>query len=112
MSDEVAQLQEQYNRILNTTRHLESLSVFSDYGACIGNLASSPVRSPLNLASLSETYRSPYTDGSPTTATTGLGIYSVSSSSMSDSYGMRFCGSSNRISLRVYVQSCSTLNRR
>ena len=41
-ADEVAQLQDQYTRILNTTRHWESTSAFSDYGARIGDLPSSP----------------------------------------------------------------------
>ena len=85
-ADEVAQLQDQYTRLLNTTRHWESTSAFSDYGARIGDLPSSPARSPLHLASLSsEPLRSPYTDGSPTTAAAGPGISSVSSSSMRDS---------------------------
>jgi hypothetical protein len=75
----------QQTRILNTTRHLESISTFSDYCACIGDLTSSPVRSPLHLASLSEPLRSSYTDGSPTTATVGLGIASLSSSSILES---------------------------
>ena len=91
MTDEVAQLQVQDTRMINTTRHFEFLSTFSDYCPCIGDLPSSPARSPLHLASLSsEPLRSPYTDGSPTTATDGLGTSSVSSSSMS------YCGSSNR----------------
>jgi hypothetical protein len=55
--DEFTQLQDQYTRILNTTRHLESLSVFSDYGVRIGDLPSSPARSPLHFASLSTIYR-------------------------------------------------------
>ncbi len=85
-TDEVAQLQVQYTRMINTTRHWESISVFSDYGARSGDLPSSPVRSPLHLVSLSsESLRSPYTDGSPTTAAVGPGISSVSSSSMRDS---------------------------
>jgi hypothetical protein len=76
-------LQDQYTRILNITRHWESTSAFSDYGERIGDLPSSPARSPLHLASLSsEPLRSPYTDGSPTTAAAGPGISSVSSSSM------------------------------
>ncbi len=46
---------------------------------------SSPTRSPLHLASLSsEPLCSPYPDGSPNTATPGLGISSVSSSSLRD----------------------------
>jgi hypothetical protein len=44
-TDEVAQLQDQYTRLLNTTRHWESTSAFSDYGARIGDLPSSPARS-------------------------------------------------------------------
>jgi hypothetical protein len=85
-TDEVAQLQVQYTRILNTTRHWESISAFSDYGVHSGDLPSSPARSPLYLTSLSsEPLRSPYTDGSPTTAAAGPGISSVSSSSMPDS---------------------------
>jgi hypothetical protein len=84
--DEDVQLQDQYTRILNTTTHLESLSAFSDCGVCIGDLPSSPVRSPLHLASLScEPLRSPYTDGSPTIEAAGPGISLVSSSSMCDS---------------------------
>jgi hypothetical protein len=85
-TDEVAQLQDHYTRILNTTRHLESLPPFSDYGANIGDLSSSPARSPLHLASLSsEPLRSPYTDVSPVAAAAGPSLSSVSSSSMRDS---------------------------
>jgi hypothetical protein len=107
VTDEVAHLQVQYTRMINNTRHLEFLSTFSDYSPCIGDLPSSPARSHLNLSSLSsEPFRSPYTDGSPTTVTDGLGTSSVSSSSMS------YCGSSNRNSLRKYDQSCSALKSR
>jgi hypothetical protein len=43
--------------------------------ARVGDVPSSPTRSPLHLASLSsEPLGSPYTDGNPNTATTGLGI--------------------------------------
>ena len=55
-------------------------------GAAVVYLPSSPARSPLHLASLSsEPLRSPYTDGSPNTGAAGLGISSVSSSSIRDS---------------------------
>jgi hypothetical protein len=75
--DEVTQFEDQYTRILNTTGHLESLSAFFDYGARIGDLPSSPARSPLHLASLSsEPLRSPHTDGIPTTVVDGPGISS------------------------------------
>ena len=81
-TDDIALLQAQYTRI----RTLQSLSAFSDYSARVGDLPSSPTRSPLQLASLSsEPLRSPCTDGSPNTAAAGLGISSVSSSSMRDS---------------------------
>ena len=81
-ADDIALLQAQYTRIST----LQSLSAFSDYSARVGDVPSSPTRSPLQLASLSsEPLRSPYTDGSPNTAAAGLGISSVSSSSMRDS---------------------------
>ena len=41
-ADEVAQLQDQYTRILSATGHWESASAFSDCGARIGDLPSSP----------------------------------------------------------------------
>ncbi len=67
-------------------RTLHSLSVFSDDSARVGDVPSSPTRSPLHLASLSsEPFGSPYTDGGPNTASDGLGISSVSSSSLRDS---------------------------
>ena len=81
-ADDIALLQAQYTRI----RTLQSLSAFSDYSARVGDVPSSPTRSPLQLASLSsEPLRSPYTAGSPNTAAAELGISSVSSSSMRDS---------------------------
>jgi hypothetical protein len=47
-----------------------------DASARVGDVPSSPTRSPLHLASLSsEPLSSPYTDGSPNTATVGLGIW-------------------------------------
>jgi hypothetical protein len=53
----------------------------TDVSARFGDVPSSPTRSPLHLALLSSDPRgSPYTDGSPNTATAGLGIslrYSV-----------------------------------
>jgi hypothetical protein len=46
-----------------------------DDSACVGDVPSSPTRSPLHLASLSsEPLGSPYTDGSPNTVAAGLGI--------------------------------------
>jgi hypothetical protein len=46
-----------------------------DVNARVGDVPPSPTRSPLHLASLSsEPLGSPYTDGSPNTDTTGLGI--------------------------------------
>ncbi len=46
-----------------------------DAGARVGVVPTSPTRSPLHLASLSsEPLGSPYTDGSPNTAASGLGI--------------------------------------
>jgi hypothetical protein len=46
-----------------------------DAGARVGAVPSSPTRSPLHLASLSsEPLGSPYTDGSPNTASAGLGM--------------------------------------
>ncbi len=61
----------QYTRL----RTLHSLSAFSDDNARVGDVPSSPTRSPLHLASLSsEPLGSPYTDGSPNTAAAGLGI--------------------------------------
>jgi hypothetical protein len=46
-----------------------------DASARVGDVPSSPTRSPLHLASLSsEPLGSPYTDGSPHTAAAGLGI--------------------------------------
>ena len=72
--DDIALLQAQYTRI----RTLESVPAFSDDNARAGNVPSSPTRSPLHLASLSsEPLHSPYTDGSPNTAASGLGISSV-----------------------------------
>jgi hypothetical protein len=82
VAHDIGLLQAQYTHI----RTLQSLSAFSDYSARVGDLPSSPTRSPLQLASLSsEPLRSPYTAGSPNTAAAGLGISSVSSSSMRDS---------------------------
>jgi hypothetical protein len=61
------------------------LSAFSDDSACVGDVPSSPTRSPLNLTSLSsESLGSPYLDGSPNTTAVGLGIPSVSSVSLCD----------------------------
>ena len=81
-ADDIALLQAQYTRIST----LQSLSAFSDYSARVGDVSSSPTRSPLQLGSLSsEPLRSPYTAGSPNTAAAELGISSVSSSSMRDS---------------------------
>jgi hypothetical protein len=80
--DDIALLSAQYTRL----RTLHSLSVFSDDSARVGDGPSSPTRSPLHLASLSsEPLGSPYTDGNPNTAAAGLGISSVSSSSLCDS---------------------------
>jgi hypothetical protein len=46
-----------------------------DVSARVGAVPSSPTRSPLHLVSLSsEPIGSPHTDGSPNTATAGLGI--------------------------------------
>ncbi len=46
-----------------------------DASASVGAVPSSPTRSPLHLASMSsEPLGSPYTDGSPNTASAGLGI--------------------------------------
>ncbi len=76
--DDIAQLQAQYTRI----RTLQSLSAsaFSDDDARADHLPPSPTRSPLHLASLSsEPLRSPYTDDSPITAASGIGISPVSS---------------------------------
>jgi hypothetical protein len=81
-ADDIALLPAQYTRL----RTLHSLSAFSDDSARVGDVQSSPTRSPLHLASLcSEPLGSPYTDGSPNTAAVGLGIFSVSSSSLRDS---------------------------
>ena len=81
--DDISELQSQLTRIMQAS------AVFSDDSARTDVLQSSPARSPLHLASLSsdphEPLRSPFTDGSPTTAAAGLGIPSVSSSSMRDS---------------------------
>jgi hypothetical protein len=80
--DAVALLSVQYTRL----RTLHSLSAFSDDSARVGDVPSSPTRPPLHLASLSsEPLGSPYTDGSPNTVAAGLGISSVSSSSLRDS---------------------------
>ena len=76
--DDIAQLQAQYTRI----RTLQSLSAsaFSDDDARADHVPPSPTRSPLHLASLSsEPLRSPYTDDSPITAASGIGISAVSS---------------------------------
>jgi hypothetical protein len=74
--DEIALLQAQYTRI----RTLQSLSAFSDDDARASHVPPSPTRSPLHLASLSsEPLRSPYTDDSPITAASGIGISAVSS---------------------------------
>ena len=55
-ADDIALLQAQYTRIST----LQSLSAFSDYSARVGDVPSSPTRSPLQLASLSsEPLRSP-----------------------------------------------------
>jgi hypothetical protein len=62
-----------------------SLSAFSDDSARVGDVPASPTRSPLHLASLSsELLGSPFPDDSPNTVTAGLGISSVSSSSLRD----------------------------
>jgi hypothetical protein len=82
VTDDIALLPAQYTRL----RTLHSLSVFSNDSARVGDVPSSPTRSPLHLASLSsEPLGSPYTDGNPNTVATGLGISSVSSSSLRDS---------------------------
>jgi hypothetical protein len=78
-----------------------------DASARVGDVPSSPTRSPLHLASLSsEPLGSPYTDGSPNTAAAGLGI------SLRDSVRDDCFGSSGKSSLRICDQSCSALNRR
>jgi len=80
--DGIVLLSTQYTRL----RTLHSLSVFSNDSARVGDVPSSPTRSPLHLASLSsEPLGSPFPDGSPNTTSTGLGISSVSSSSLRDS---------------------------
>ncbi len=80
-ADDIALLSAQYT-ILRT---LHSLSSFSDESARVGDVPSSPTRSPMHLSSLSsDPLGSPYTDGNPNTTTTGLGISSVSSSSLCD----------------------------
>ncbi len=82
VTDDIALLPAQHTRL----RTLHSLSVFSDDSVCVGYVPSSPTRSTLHLASMSsESFGSPYTDGNPNTASTGLGISSVSSSSLHDS---------------------------
>ncbi len=82
MTDDITLLQAQYTHL----RTLHSLSAFSDDSACVGDVPSSPTRSPLHLALMSsEPLGSPHTDGNPSTAVTGLGISSVSSSSLCDS---------------------------
>jgi hypothetical protein len=77
--DDISELQAQLTRI----RALQASSGFSDDSARTDVLQSSPARSTLHLASLSsdphERLRSPFTDGSPTTAAAGLDIPSVSS---------------------------------
>ncbi len=79
--DDIALVPAQYTRL----RTLHSLSVFSDDSARVGDVPASPTRSPLHLASLfSELFGSPFPDGSPNTAGAGLGISSVSSSSLRD----------------------------
>jgi hypothetical protein len=80
-ADDIARLPVQYTRL----RTLHSLSTFSDDSARVGDVPTSPTRSPLHLASLSsEPLGSPCPDGSPNTVAAGLGISSVSSSSLRD----------------------------
>jgi hypothetical protein len=83
--DDISELQVQLTRITAP----QASSVFSNDSARIDVLQSSPARSPLHLAPLSsdphESLRSPFPDSRPTTAVTGLGIPSVSSSSVCDS---------------------------
>jgi hypothetical protein len=74
--DEIALLQAQYTRI----RTLQTLSAFSDDDARASHVPPSPTRSPLHLESFSsEPLPSPYTDDSPITAASGIGISAVSS---------------------------------
>ncbi len=80
--DDISLFQTQYTRIST----LQSLSVFTDDSVSVSDVPSSPTRSPLHLVSLSsEPLRPPYTHTSPNTAADGLGISSVSSSSIRDS---------------------------
>jgi hypothetical protein len=80
--DDISELQAQFTRI----RALQASAALFEDNARTDVLQSSPARSPLHLASLSPDphapLRSPFTDGSPTTAAAGLGIPSMSSSSM------------------------------
>jgi hypothetical protein len=70
-TDDIVLLPAQYTRL----RTLHSLSAFSDDSVCVGDVPSSPTRSPLHVASLSsEPLGSPYTDGSRKTVVPGLGI--------------------------------------
>jgi len=78
---EISELHAQLTRIMQTS------AVFSDDSVRADVIQSSPARSPLHLASLSSDphvpLRSPFPDGSPTTAAAGLGIPSMSDRSSS-----------------------------